>query len=124
MAESSETKRNREPKAPQDRIEESPAFRQGGLNPGKSHWGNFCHEAAMNAALDLCAGRKRFQVIARLQSQPGGSVSTKVAGKPLCRIGCYGTPLFDDLVYPRSGYAQFLRQRMHGHLERNKELFA
>ena len=31
MAETSETKRNREPKAPQDRIKESPAFRQGGL---------------------------------------------------------------------------------------------
>ena len=29
MAESSETKRNREPKAPQDCIEESPVFRQG-----------------------------------------------------------------------------------------------
>ncbi|MCL2160927.1 MAG: dephospho-CoA kinase [Betaproteobacteria bacterium] len=34
MAESSETERNREPKAPQDRIEESPAFRQGGLKIG------------------------------------------------------------------------------------------
>jgi len=32
MMESSETKRNREPKAPQDRIEESLAFRQGGSN--------------------------------------------------------------------------------------------
>jgi diguanylate cyclase (GGDEF)-like protein/PAS domain S-box-containing protein len=31
MAESSETKRNLEPKAPQDRIEDTPAFRQGGL---------------------------------------------------------------------------------------------
>ena len=40
MAETSETKRNREPKAPQDRIEESPAFRQGGLKikqPALSH---------------------------------------------------------------------------------------
>jgi hypothetical protein len=31
MAESSETKQHREPKAPQNRIEESPAFRTGGL---------------------------------------------------------------------------------------------
>jgi len=31
MAETSETKRNREPKAPPDRIEESPAFRRGRL---------------------------------------------------------------------------------------------
>jgi len=38
MAESSETKRNWEPKAPQDRIEESPAFQAGVTQNGNAQF--------------------------------------------------------------------------------------